>query len=233
VTAVRLGHTRRSSGLAGWAVVTTAVLVLGSASVAVLGERAVRPPAAVPAPGSATVAFVVALKTFEDSDVALADQAAAESTSLAVRSAATLLARHGDEVGAKVWAVLDRWNVPGVDRLPAWGNGAASAPSAASAASAPSAASAASANPTLVLHHDCTVYVNDELAHLSVLTGAGFDRRFVADWVGHATTALQSLETARWDRSGAPRLSAPGLREAVAVAESDLGADLATVRPLD
>ena len=111
--------------------------------------------------------------------------------------------------------LLDRWAVPGLDRLP------------------PATAAAPGAGLAVALHHDCTVYVNDELARLSTLAGRQFDQRFIVDWVGHATTALQSLTAAGWGSAGAPRLSTAGLRPVVELAESGLRADLSAVARLN
>jgi hypothetical protein len=147
---------------------------------------------------SGAVEFALALRTFEDSGVTLADQAVAQSTSPAVQAEAAALTAHGNVIAAELWGLLDRWGVPGIDRLP------------------PAAGAPAAVN---VLHHDCTVYVNDELARLSVLNGAAFDQRFVSDWVGHATTALAVLDTGRVP-------DAPGLAGVVAAARASLEADL-------
>ena len=86
--------------------------------VALIGRAAAPSPPAVPLPASPTVSFVIALRTFAENDVALADQAAATSASPGLRSVAAALAADGNRVAAGAWSLFGRWSVPGVDRLP-------------------------------------------------------------------------------------------------------------------
>lgn len=158
---------------------------LTAALVAVLGLTAwaVGPhPAPVPATRD-DVAFVVALRTFESQSASLADQAAAQSSSARIRSAALELGGHARHTAAGLWALLDEWRVPGLDRLPPLAAGLSSG------AVAPS-------NPTAGLRHACGLVAADELGRLAAMSGRTFDETFVRDWVDHAQSALVALRVA-------------------------------------
>jgi hypothetical protein len=163
------------------------VVRLIAAVLAVLGlsawaTSAASPQASAP-PTSDTVAFVVALRTFESQSAALADQAAAQSSSPAVRGAATILAHHANAIAARLWALLDRWHVSGVDRLPRLPTG-------------PTAGSVVASNPTAGLRHACAIVAADELGRLAAMSGTVFDQSFVRAWIDHAQSALLALRRA-------------------------------------
>jgi predicted outer membrane protein len=130
-------------------------------------------------PSTETVAFVVALRTFESQSAALADQAVAQSSSAPVRAAASVLATHANSSAARVWALLDQWHVPGLQRLPQ-----------------ASVGSVVAATPTARLRHACGIVAADELGRLAVMSGAAFDQSFVRDWIDHAQSALVALQRA-------------------------------------
>ena len=128
------------------------------------------------------MAFVVALRNFESKSAALADQAAAQSTSPPLRAAATTLARHANQVAAGLWALLDRWQVPGLERLPVETTGPSSG--------------IQPANPTAGLRHACGLVAADELGRLAAMTGTAFDQYFMRAWIEHAQSALLALRAA-------------------------------------
>jgi hypothetical protein len=149
----------------------TRVIVVAAILVAIMTRAA-------PPPTAQTIAFVVALRTFESQSVALADQAAAQSSAPALRRTAATLAMDGNSVSAALWAWLDHDHVPGSERLPA-----------------PSAG-AIGASPTAGLRHACALVTADELGRLAVMTGPAFDELFVRDWVAHADAAFNALDEA-------------------------------------
>ncbi len=105
-----------TTALAAVAALLLVAVVMAGIGAADLRAAVTPGSAAVPLPGSATVSFVVALRSFEERDVALADQAASQSSSPAVRAAAGQLVAHNHDVGGRLWALLDRWDVPGPRR---------------------------------------------------------------------------------------------------------------------
>lgn len=164
-----------------------------------------------PPPESSTVQFVVALRTFEERDVALADQAIAPSHDPRLRAAAVAWARQANDTSAAIWVLLDRWGVPGVDRLPV---------------ADPSVVSSALAGPiegipaaTAGLRYTCGPVANDELSELAELSGPTFDTRVRLLWTEDETVGLQALAMA-------PHVHAPGLGPILKVAARAMRRDL-------
>jgi hypothetical protein len=147
-----------------------AVLVVGGLAAMSLHRGAGSRPAAP------TVAFVVALRTFESQSVALADQASVQASTSRLQDAARTVADDSRTVDADLWALLDRWQIPGVQRLPGAGVGGG--------------------GPVAGLRHACALVANDELALLSTAKGPAFDQGFVSAWIAHADNAEIALKQA-------------------------------------
>jgi uncharacterized protein (DUF305 family) len=157
-------------------------------------------------PNAQTVAFAVALRQFESQSVALANQAVAQSGSPGVRAAAAQLATDGNVVAARIWQWLDRWDVPGDQRLGV----------------PPSGLVGAGQSPTATLHHACGLVTADELGRLSELEGPAFDQDFARAWVAHADAAFTALESPAAETTG-------GLRAIVRAADEALRSDVSVL----